>query len=76
MVISLVKFQTTNIYVAVKNKIIIPYMYIYTRYARFFNACFACTSFSFVALSSLLRTLSSLCHFLSLFFLTFGMACQ
>ena len=33
-------------------------------------------SFSFVALSSLLRTLSSLCRCLSLFFLTFGMAYQ
>ena len=29
MVISLVKFQTTNTYVAAKNKIIIRYMYIY-----------------------------------------------
>ena len=76
MVICLVRFQTTNTYVAAKNKIIIRYMYIYTRYARFFNACFACTSFSFVALSSLLRTWSSLCHCLSLFFLTFSMACQ
>ena len=46
MVISLVKFQTTNTYVATKNKIIIRYMYIYTRYARFFNACFACISFT------------------------------
>ena len=49
-------------------KIIIHYMYIYTRYARFFNA--------FVALSFLLRTLSSLCRCMSLFFSTFGMACQ
>ena len=50
----------------------------YTRYARFFNACFAylLTVFSFVALSSLLRTLSILCRCLSLYFLTFGMACQ
>ena len=63
MVISLVKFQTTNTYVAAKNNIIIRYMYIYIwygnaynstpsyrwiyrpRYARFFNACFACISF-------------------------------
>ena len=34
------------------------------------------TSLSFVALSSLLRTLSSLCRCLTLFFLTFGMTCQ
>ena len=45
MVISLVKFQTKNTYVAAKNKIIVRYMYIYTWYARFFNAWFACTSF-------------------------------
>ena len=34
------------------------------------------TAFLFVALSSLLRTLSSLCPCLSLFFLTYGMVCQ
>ena len=32
--------------------------------------------FLIVALSSLLRTLSSLCRCVSLYFLTFGMACQ
>ena len=34
------------------------------------------TAFLFVALSSLLRTLSSLCRCLSLVFLTYGMVCQ
>ena len=38
MVISLVKFQTTNTFVAAKNKIIIRYMYIYTWYGNAYNS--------------------------------------
>ena len=41
-----------------------------------FQHMFLLTAIPFVALSSFLRTLSSLCRCVSLFFLTFDMACQ
>ena len=59
MVISLVKFQTTNTYAATKNKIIIRYtstlgMLDFSTHVLLIATS---TSFSFVALSSLLQTL-------------------
>ena len=68
VVISVVKFQTRNTDVAVKNKIIIRYMYIYTCYARFFQCMFCLYLFlicrPLISFTNFIKSLSLLVTFL------------